>query len=141
MGFALIHNQHRQYNGGNQHFGNQCPQLYQKKAYSGYFMVSYTYSGLVNKSVGLKLKPAFLYVEHFTYRIFKKTFGHLTFSSPTTQNVFYNITCLEDTSSEVFVNNFVIEELMCKSDQMLPLLCRMRRELFNEKKIAIVVFV
>ena len=78
------------------------------------------YSGLLNKSVGLKLKAAFLYVEHFTYRIFKKTFGHLTFSSPTTQNVFYNITCLENTSSEVFVNNFVIEELMCKSDQMLP---------------------
>ena len=40
MGFALIHNQHRQYNGDNQNFGNQCPQLYQKKAYSGYFMVS-----------------------------------------------------------------------------------------------------
>jgi hypothetical protein len=43
MGFALIPhvgNQQRQYNGGNQHFGNQCPQLYQKKAYSGYFMVS-----------------------------------------------------------------------------------------------------
>ncbi len=86
-----------------------------------------TYSWLLNKSVGLKLKPAFLYVEHWKFyiRIFKYFWPSYIFQ-PNYSNIFYNITCLENTFWGifwVFLNNFVIQKLMCKSDQMLPLLC------------------